>query len=32
MSNQEILEKYQTRFKYIMVDEYQDTNVSQYLL
>ncbi len=31
-SDKDILEKYQTRFKYIMVDEYQDTNVSQYLL
>lgn len=30
--DKEILEKYQNRFKYIMVDEYQDTNVSQYLL
>lgn len=27
-----ILEKYQERFKYILVDEYQDTNFSQYLL
>lgn len=32
MSNQEVLSKYQERFKYIMVDEYQDTNVTQYLL
>ncbi|MBE6443105.1 MAG: hypothetical protein E7020_00350 [Alphaproteobacteria bacterium] len=32
MSEKDILEKYQNRFKYIMVDEYQDTNVSQYLL
>ena len=32
MSDKEILDKYQERFKYIMVDEYQDTNVSQYLL
>lgn len=32
MSHPDILEKYQTRFKYVMVDEYQDTNVSQYLL
>ena len=31
-SHQDILKKYQNRFKYIMVDEYQDTNVSQYLL
>ncbi|MFC1484993.1 ATP-dependent helicase [bacterium] len=28
----EILERYQERFKYIMVDEYQDTNHAQYLL
>ncbi|MFB0526055.1 MAG: ATP-dependent helicase, partial [bacterium] len=28
----EILEKYQERFQYIMVDEYQDTNHAQYLL
>ncbi len=27
----EILEQYQHRFKYILVDEYQDTNVAQYL-
>lgn len=27
-----VLEKYQNKFKYIMVDEYQDTNHSQYLL
>lgn len=32
MSDAEILKKYQERFKYIMVDEYQDTNVTQYLL
>ena len=30
--NHDILQKYQNRFKYIMVDEYQDTNISQYLL
>ena len=28
----EILNKYQNRFKYIHVDEYQDTNHSQYLI
>jgi len=28
----EILKKYQERFDYIMVDEYQDTNFSQYLI
>lgn len=28
----EILEKYQNRWKYILVDEYQDTNTSQYQL
>lgn len=28
----EILEKYQNQFRYIMVDEYQDTNHSQYML
>lgn len=28
----EVLEKYQERFKYVMVDEYQDTNRAQYLL
>ncbi|MBA4748752.1 MAG: UvrD-helicase domain-containing protein [Sphingopyxis sp.] len=30
-SHRDILEHYQTRFKYILVDEYQDTNASQYL-
>ena len=30
--NPTILHKYQARFKYIMVDEYQDTNHSQYLI
>lgn len=29
--HREILEQYQQRFKYIMVDEYQDTNAVQYL-
>ncbi|MDG1064079.1 MAG: 3'-5' exonuclease [Flavobacteriaceae bacterium] len=28
----EVLAKYQHRFKYILVDEYQDTNHSQYLI
>ena len=28
----EILSNYQTRFDYILVDEYQDTNYSQYLI
>jgi DNA helicase-2/ATP-dependent DNA helicase PcrA len=28
----EILEKYQQKFKYILVDEYQDTNYAQYLI
>lgn len=31
LSHNDILEKYQDKFKYIMVDEYQDTNVTQYL-
>jgi superfamily I DNA/RNA helicase len=31
-SNQAILKYWQERFRYIMVDEYQDTNASQYLL
>ena len=31
-SNPEVLEYYQRKFKYIMVDEYQDTNHAQYLL
>ncbi|NLK01304.1 MAG: DNA helicase PcrA [Clostridia bacterium] len=30
--NSEILEYYQKRFKYILVDEYQDTNYAQYML
>ncbi|NLZ47956.1 MAG: DNA helicase PcrA [Clostridiales bacterium] len=31
-TNNEVLEFYQRKFKYIMVDEYQDTNMSQYEL
>ncbi len=31
-SNKAILSYWQERFRYIMVDEYQDTNASQYLL
>jgi DNA helicase-2/ATP-dependent DNA helicase PcrA len=30
--NKEILEKYQKQFKYILVDEFQDTNRPQYLI
>ncbi len=30
-SHREVLESYQQRFKYILVDEYQDTNQVQYL-
>ena len=30
--NEEILRKYQECFRYILVDEYQDTNYSQYLI
>ena len=30
--NPEVLEKYQEKFKYILVDEYQDTNQAQYIL
>ena len=29
--NPDVLAKYQRRFKYMLVDEYQDTNVAQYL-
>jgi DNA helicase-2/ATP-dependent DNA helicase PcrA len=31
-SSKETLEKYQNRFKYILVDEYQDTNRAQYIV
>jgi DNA helicase II / ATP-dependent DNA helicase PcrA len=27
-----VLDKYQRKFKYVMVDEFQDTNISQYLI
>ena len=30
--NPEILKKYQQRFRYILIDEYQDTNYAQYIL
>ncbi|HSW97841.1 MAG TPA: UvrD-helicase domain-containing protein, partial [Candidatus Saccharimonadales bacterium] len=30
--NPEILEKYQNKFRYILIDEYQDTNRAQYVL
>ena len=29
-SNPDVLKKYQTRFKFILVDEFQDTNIAQY--
>ena len=31
-NHRDILEKYQDQFRYIMVDEYQDTNYAQYVL
>jgi DNA helicase II / ATP-dependent DNA helicase PcrA len=31
-NNPEILAKYQNRFRYILIDEYQDTNRAQYIL
>lgn len=31
-NNPQILTKYQNRFKYILIDEYQDTNRAQYIL
>ncbi|HET8611786.1 MAG TPA: UvrD-helicase domain-containing protein [Sphingomonas sp.] len=30
-TNRDVLENYQQRFRYILVDEYQDTNAAQYL-
>jgi DNA helicase II / ATP-dependent DNA helicase PcrA len=30
--NPDVLDKYRSKFKYILVDEYQDTNFSQYLI
>lgn len=30
--HKEVLEKYQDRFRYVLIDEYQDTNEAQYLL
>lgn len=30
--HEEVLDKYQERFKYILIDEYQDTNEAQYVL
>ena len=31
-SHPDVLDQYQNQFRYILVDEYQDTNVAQYLL
>ena len=30
-THEDVLEQYRTRFRYILVDEYQDTNVAQYM-
>lgn len=32
MGNEDVLDKYQEKFKYILIDEYQDTNEVQYKL
>lgn len=32
LNNSEVLQKWQRRIRYLLVDEYQDTNISQYLL
>ena len=31
-NNPEVLEYYQRQFRYVLVDEYQDTNYAQYVL
>lgn len=31
-NNKDVLQKYQNRYKYVMIDEFQDTNVIQYVL
>ena len=31
-TNSEVLDKYSSRFKYVLVDEYQDVNTAQYVL
>jgi len=31
-THEDVLHKYQHRFKYVMVDEFQDTNISQYVI
>jgi len=32
LNHKEVLQKWQRRIRYLLVDEYQDTNISQYLL
>ena len=32
LNHEEVLQKWQRRIRYLLVDEYQDTNISQYLL